>query len=150
MLNDIIHEGGAALAYGGVGIVLMALGYLVVDLTTPGKLGEQIWTARNRGAALVLAAKLLGVGAIVTTAILTSEDGLADGLVSTAVYGVLGLVLTVLAFFLLDVLTPGKLGEVVVDHGADSTQTGVGAPPASWVVAAMDLATAAVVAAAIS
>lgn len=163
MLEDLVKEGGAALAYGAVGVGLMALGFLVVDLLTPGKLGQLIWAERNRGAGLVLAAKLLGVGAIVTTAILTSEDDLGEGLVSTVVYGVLGIVLTSLAFIVLDAITPGRLGAIVVeavagdagderDAPATTSQAtaGGGMHPACWVVAATDLATAAIIAAAIS
>ncbi|POM25011.1 hypothetical protein BTM25_36520 [Actinomadura rubteroloni] len=141
-MNSVVHESGAALAYGAVGIALMALGYLVVEVTTPGRLGDQIWLERNRGAALILAAKLLGVGTIVATAIVTSDDGLAQGLLETSVYGIIGIVLTVVAFYLLDLLTPGKLGATVV--ASDVLH------PACWVVAAADLATAGIVAAAIS
>ena len=160
MLEDLINEGGAALAYGAVGVALMAFGFLIVDLLTPGKLGQLIWTERNRGAGLVLAAKLLGVGAIVTTAILTSEDTLGEGLVSTVVYGVIGIALTSLAFILLDAITPGRLGSIVVetvrgDAGDErdaprAVQPSTGVHPACWVVAATDLATAAIIAAAIS
>jgi uncharacterized membrane protein YjfL (UPF0719 family) len=141
-LNDILHEGGATLAYGALGIALMALGYLVVEITTPGRLGHQIWTEGNRGAALLLSVKLLGVGMIVTTAIVTSDDDLGQGLLDTAVYGLLGIVLMVVAFYLLDLLTPGKLGATLVD--------GAGVHPAGWVVAAADLAVAAIVAGAVS
>jgi uncharacterized membrane protein YjfL (UPF0719 family) len=161
MIQDLVREGGAALAYGAVGVALMALGFLVVDLLTPGKLGQLIWAERNPGAGLVLAAKLLGVGAVVTTAILTSEDGLTAGLVSTVVYGVLGILLTSLAFIALDLITPGRLGAIVVEYGpGDGSGTtgegpaartaGRGIHPACWVVAATDLAVAAIVAAAIS
>ncbi|XVQ12714.1 DUF350 domain-containing protein [Spirillospora sp. CA-255316] len=142
MIDDILQESGAALAYGAIGIGLMALGYLVVEVTTPGNLGRQIWTDRNRGAALILAAKLLGVGAIVTTAIAASEDDLAAGLLSTVTYGVIGIVLMTVAFYTLDLLTPGKLGATVVDARE--------LHPSCWVVAAADLGTAAIVAAAIS
>jgi uncharacterized membrane protein YjfL (UPF0719 family) len=149
MLEDIIREGAAALAYGAVGIVLMALGYVVVDLITPGKLGHLIWAERNRGAGLLLAAKLTGVGAIITTAILASEEGLGEGLVSTGVYGLLGILLMAVAFFALDVLTPGKLGEMVVEaDAAAGSQAGI--HPACWVAASADLVAAAIVAAAIS
>jgi uncharacterized membrane protein YjfL (UPF0719 family) len=145
MIEDITREGAAALAYGAVGIALMALGYLIVDLITPGKLGELIWTERNRGAGLVLAAQLVGVGAIVTTAILTSEEGLGAGLVSTAAYGLLGILLMAVAFFALDLITPGKLGEIVVE-----TEEREGVHPACWVVAATYVVAAAIVAAALS
>lgn len=160
MFDDILPEAGATVAYGAVGIALMAVGYLVVEVTTPGRLGHQIWAERNRGAGLILAAKLLGVGAIVTTAILSSENGLAEGLVSTLVYGALGIALMTAAFFLLDLFTPGKLGAVLVgeEHtpagGAETGETPAAADgllhPACWVVAATDLATAAIVAAAIT
>jgi uncharacterized membrane protein YjfL (UPF0719 family) len=155
MPDDILRESGAALAYGAVGVALMALGFVVVDILTPGRLGQLIWAERNRGAGLVLSAKLLGVGAIVTTAIVTSDDGLADGLISTVVYGVLGIVLTGLAFLVLDWITPGRLGAIVVESGTgrppeDPGAVRAGIHPACWVVAATDLATAAIVAAAIS
>ncbi|SNR52100.1 DUF350 domain-containing protein [Actinomadura mexicana] len=146
MNDDILHEIGATFAYGAVGIALMALGYLVVEVTTPGKLGRQIWTEGNRGAALLLAAKLLGVAAIVTTAIVTSDSDLTDGLVDTAVFGGIGIVLMIVAFFLLDVLTPGKLGATLVDAGG----AGGAIHPAGWVVAAADLGVAAIVAGAVS
>ncbi|MEV4671852.1 MULTISPECIES: DUF350 domain-containing protein [Actinomadura] len=146
MNDDILQEIGATFAYGAVGIALMALGYLVVEVTTPGRLGKQIWTEGNRGAALLLAAKLLGIGAIVTTAIVTSDSDLSEGLIDTAVFGACGIVLMIVAYFLLDVTTPGKLGATLVN--ADSGGTAI--HPAGWVVAAADLGVAAIVAGAVS
>lgn len=148
MNDDILNEIGATFAYGAVGIALMALGYLVVEVTTPGRLGKQIWTEGNRGAALLLAVKLFGIGAIVFTAIITSDSDLSDGLIDTAVFGACGIVLMIIAFLLLDVITPGKLGATLVD--ADGTGAGVGIHPAGWVVAAADLGVAAIVAGAVS
>lgn len=131
----------SALAYGGVGIALLALGYLLVDLVTPGNLRRQIWEQRNRNAALVLVSGLAAVAIIVTTAILTSEDGLALGLLSTALYGVLGILVMAVAFVLLDLATPGRLGALLVDEAPH---------PAVWVTAAVNLAVGAITAAAIS
>ncbi|MFA1545029.1 DUF350 domain-containing protein [Actinomadura chokoriensis] len=145
-MNDILDEVGATFAYGAIGIALMALGYLVVEVTTPGRLGKQIWTEGNRGAALLLSAKLLGIGAIVTTAIVTSDSDLTDGLLDTAVFGGCGIVLMIVAFFLLDVITPGKLGATLVDAEGGGTAI----HPAGWVVAAADLGVAAIVAGAVS
>ncbi|XRQ11878.1 DUF350 domain-containing protein [Actinomadura welshii] len=146
MNDDILNEIGATFAYGAVGIALMALGYLVVEVTTPGKLGKQIWTDGNKGAALLLAVKLISVGAIVTTAIITSDSDLGAGLIDTAVFGGCGIVLMVIAFLLLDVSTPGKLGATLVDEGG----AGAKIHPAGWVVAAADLGVAAIVAGAVS
>lgn len=146
-MNDgILREIGATFAYGAVGIALMALGYLVVEVTTPGRLGKQIWTEGNRGAALLLAVKLFGIGMIVTTAIVTSDNDLGAGLVDTAVFGAIGIVLMVVSFFMLDVITPGRLGATLVD--ADGGGTAI--HPAGWVVAAADLGVAAIVAGAVS
>ncbi|MGH3239854.1 MAG: DUF350 domain-containing protein [Spirillospora sp.] len=145
-MDDLLDEIGATFAYGAIGIALMAIGYLVVEVTTPGRLGKQIWTDGNRGAALLLSAKLLGIGAIVTTAIITSDNDLSDGLVDTAVFGGIGIVLMVVAFLLLDVTTPGKLGATLVD----TQRAGTSIHPAGWVVAAADLGVAAIVAGAVS
>ncbi|WP_030445513.1 DUF350 domain-containing protein [Actinocatenispora sera] len=131
----------SALAYGGVGIALLALGYLLVDLITPGNLRRQVWEQRNRNAALVLVSGLAAVAIIVTTAILTSEDGLLLGLLSTALYGVLGILVMAVAFVLLDLATPGRLGALLVDEVPH---------PAVWVTAAVNLAVGAITAAAIS
>ncbi|RFS84813.1 DUF350 domain-containing protein [Actinomadura spongiicola] len=145
-MDDLLDEIGATFAYGAIGIALMAIGYLVVEVTTPGRLGKQIWTDGNRGAALLLSAKLLGIGAIVTTAIITSDNDLGDGLVDTAVFGGIGIILMIIAFVLLDVTTPGKLGATLVD----TERAGSGIHPAGWVVAAADLGVAAIVAGAVS
>nr|WP_228531877.1 DUF350 domain-containing protein [Micromonospora sp. ANENR4] len=128
------------LAYGAVGVVLMAIGYVLVDLATPGKLHELIWTERNRNAALLLSSNLLGVGTIVVAAIVASDDDFTLGLVGAAAYGILGLVIMAAAFVLLDVATPGKLGELLVDPEPH---------PAVWVSATVHLATGAIIAAAI-
>ncbi|MEU4788230.1 DUF350 domain-containing protein [Micromonospora tulbaghiae] len=128
------------LAYGVVGVVLMAIGYVLVDLATPGKLHELIWTERNRNAALLLSSNLLGVGTIVVAAIVASDDDFTLGLIGAAAYGILGLVIMAAAFVLLDVATPGKLGELLVDPEPH---------PAVWVSATVHLATGAIIAAAI-
>lgn len=140
MIKDLAQEAVAALAYSGAGIVLMALGYLLVDLTTPGKLHELIWVRRNRNASVLLASNILGVGIIVVAAIVASEGGIAKGVLYSGAYGVIGLVVMALAFLLLDLVTPGKLGEILVDEEPH---------PAVWVSAAVHVAVGAVIAAAL-
>lgn len=141
-MHDILSESGATLAYGLVGIALMALSYLVVEATTPGRLRSQIWDEGNRSCALLLSTKLIGMGAIVTTAVMTSSDDLGTGLIDTVVFGLLGLLLMLVAFYLMDLLTPGRLGSLLVN--------GEAIHPAGWVVAAADLAVAAVICGAVS
>lgn len=131
----------AALAYSGVGIVLLALGYFVIDLLTPGNLGQLIYAQRNFNAAVVVASGLAAIGAIVTTAIVSSEDDLGRGLASSAGYGVLGIVVLAIAFKVIDAITPGKLGDICTDQDHH---------PAVWVTAAAHLVLGAVIAASIS
>lgn len=140
MLSTITTEVGIAAAYGLVGLALMALGFVLVDVLTPGNLREQIWLHRNRNASVLLASNLLGVGIVVTTAIRASADTFIPGLVSAAAYGVLGLALMAVSFLVLDAVTPGKLGELLMDDTAH---------PAAWINAASHLAVAAIVAGAI-
>jgi uncharacterized membrane protein YjfL (UPF0719 family) len=129
------------LAYAGVGVLLMGIGYLLVDIATPGKLRELIWTDRNRNAAVLLASNLAGVGIIVVSAIMASDDDFVQGIVGAAAYGVLGLLIMAGAFVLLDAATPGRLGEILVDPQPH---------PATWVSAVVHVATGAIIAAAIS
>ncbi|HEU5108013.1 MAG TPA: DUF350 domain-containing protein [Micromonosporaceae bacterium] len=141
MLKTLAIDLMVTLAYGGVGIALMAVGYLMVDVSTPGKLHELIWTDRNRNAALVLASNLAGVGIIVVAAIMASDDDFVQGIVGAAAYGLIGLLIMSAAFVLLDVVTPGRLGEILVDPQPH---------PATWVTAVIHLAAGAIIAAAIS
>ncbi|UQU63320.1 DUF350 domain-containing protein [Couchioplanes caeruleus] len=113
MLENLLEGAGRSIVFGAVGIGLMALGFVLVDLLTPGKLRDLIWVDRNPNAALLLAANQLGIAAIVFTAIFTSYQNFGEGLASTAIFGLLGIAVMALAFLVLDWMTPGKLGEVI-------------------------------------
>jgi hypothetical protein len=89
----------------------------------------------------VLASNLLGVGVIVVAAIMASDDDFARGIVGAALYGLVGLLIMAAAFVLLDLVTPGRLGEILVDPQPH---------PATWVSAVIHLAAGAIIAAAIS
>lgn len=128
-------------AYAAIGVVLLLLGYVVLDVLTPGHLSALIYEQRNANAALVLASGLVAIAAIVTTATVTSEDRFRDGIVSTGAYGLLGVAMLGVSFVLLDKLTPGKLGVICTD---------VERHPAVYVTVATHLAVGAIVAAAIS
>ncbi|ASU82397.1 DUF350 domain-containing protein [Nocardiopsis gilva YIM 90087] len=138
---EILYNAGAALAYGVVGMLVMVVGYLIVDLLTPGKLHKLIWEDGNRNATLMVSANTLGVAIVVLTAILSSEDGLAAGLITTAVYGGIGLILMSAAFLLIDLLTPAKIGDILQQPDLH---------PATWVNASAHIGVALVVAGAIS
>jgi uncharacterized membrane protein YjfL (UPF0719 family) len=141
MIEDFTGAVIGAVAYSVVGIALMVLGYLVTDWLTPGKLGELIWTHKNKNAAILLTSNVIGVGLIVVGAIWASEGGVVRGVISTFVFGVIGLGAMAFAFLIVDLLTPGKLGETMVSEEPQ---------PAVWVNAAMHLALGGVIAMALS
>jgi uncharacterized membrane protein YjfL (UPF0719 family) len=141
LVNSLAHALLAAVLYTVLGLVLLLLGAILVDLLTPGRLRHQVWGERNRNAAIVLSSALLSIGAITFTAIMGSDEDLVRGLLSTAIFGVLGLALMAGVFWLLDMLTPGKLGTIIVDPDAH---------PAVWVTACSNLAVAAIVCASIA
>ncbi|MEV0966810.1 MULTISPECIES: DUF350 domain-containing protein [unclassified Streptomyces] len=140
-MTDIVNGLGRTTAYGALGIVLLILGIVLVDVLTPGRLGRLIWEERNRNAAVLLSSALLGIGGIVFTSIWTTYDDFAKGLASTAAFGVLGLLLMAVAFLVVDLVTPGRLGATLVEPEPH---------PAVWVTAACNLAVAAVVSASIA
>ncbi|PKW13926.1 DUF350 domain-containing protein [Saccharopolyspora spinosa] len=140
MLQDLLAGLLAAVAYGVIGVAMMALGYVLVDLATPGKLRDLIWVHRNPNAALLLVSGLLGVGIILTTAIAASANDLIAGLIGTLAYGILGLVLMSLSFLLIDAVTPGKLGDELASPNIH---------PATWVSATAHVVIAVIIAAAI-
>ena len=113
MLEDLLSGAGRSIVFGLVGIGLMAVGYLLVDVLTPGRLRDLIFVERNPNAGLLLAANQLGIAAIVFTAIFTSYDSFGKGLASTVLFGAVGIVIMGVAFLVLDMLTPGKLGDVI-------------------------------------
>lgn len=140
-LKDLAEGMLSGLGYGLVGMLLLAVGYKVLDVLLPGDLGKLIYTDRNRNAALVVASALIAVGTIVTTAIVTSDDEFLRGLGNTAGYGLLGVVMLAVAFVLADRLTPGELGTICTDPEPH---------PAVYVTVASHLAVGAILAAAIS
>ncbi|GAB4047597.1 DUF350 domain-containing protein [Catellatospora paridis] len=115
MVQDLVTGAWQSVVFGIAGICLMAVGFVVVDLLTPGRLRELIWHQRSSNAALLLAANQLGIALIVFTAIFTSYEDFGKGLASTVIFGILGIGLMALAFLALDWLTPGRLGEMIAE-----------------------------------
>ena len=131
----------ATLLYFVIGFAVLALGFVALDALTPGNLRQQVYTDRNPNAAILLGANHLSLAIIVVTAILTSDDSLGQGLVDSAVYGLLGVVLQAVALRLLDAFVPGHLRAMVTETRMSG---------AAWAVASSLVAIGAVNAAALS
>ncbi len=141
LLDELVGGVLATLAYAAVGALVLALGYVVLDAITPGNLRHLVYSDHNSNAAVLAGANVLALGGIVTTAIVTADDRLGQGVADAAVYGLLGIILLAAAFKVLDLLTPGDLGAICTDPEGT---------PAVFVTAAFQIALGAVLAAAIS
>jgi hypothetical protein len=131
-MTVVIESLGYAAAYALLGVVLLVIGFVALDILTPGRLAELIWMERSVNAAIVLSAGFLAQGAIVFSAIwFYGESGFGLAFISTAVFGLLGVLMQAVAFLLIELATPHRMGEVV------ST---VPFHPASLVIAATQIA----------
>jgi len=105
-LLDSLGRGTLAIvAYSIVGTLLLLLGYVVVDVLTPGRLGAIIRTERNPNAATLAASGVFAVSLIVVGAIFVSGGDLVQGLTETIVFGVLGILAQAGASLLFDRVT---------------------------------------------
>ena len=138
MLEDI----GYAVAYAGIGVVMLGLGFFALDVLTPGKLAKHIWEDRSLNASIVLSSGFLGIGLIVFTTIwVHATASFGEALEWTVVFGLVGIALQAVAYVVLDLATPGKLGDAICDTKFH---------PASLVTAASQVAVSLVVVASIA
>ncbi|GGU40916.1 DUF350 domain-containing protein [Nocardioides albus] len=140
-MNDLLSGLLSTVAFAALGLVLLVVGFYVIDLLTPGKLGQLIFVEHRRDPALLLGSSVLAIATIVATSIYTAETDTLHGLAETAAYGLVGIALLAVAFVILDLLTPGRLGELMTDDKDD---------PAIWVTVAVQLAVGVIVAASIT
>lgn len=102
-LPEVLGAGVLAIvAYAVLGVLLLLLGYHVIDLTTPGRLSAILRTERNPNAALIAASGVAGVSLIVVATISGSGGRLLEGLVGALVFGLVGIVVQAAAFLVLD------------------------------------------------
>jgi uncharacterized membrane protein YjfL (UPF0719 family) len=138
--HDLVRGIGAILLYGVVGLLLMFIGFYAIDWTTPGKLSALVRQGLPN-AVIVTASSLLSMAFIVVVAIFNSASDLLEGLITALVYGLLGIIVQVLAVRLLEWATRINVGSTIESETF---------APASIVVAAAHIALGLVVAVGIS
>ncbi len=137
---SVIGRGvGAILLYAIVGVLLMLLGFYAVDVTTPGKLNRMVRDGLPNSV-LVTGAGMVSMAFIVVVAIYASSGALAEGLLATLVFGLVGIIAQVGGVRLLEWVTGIDIGAVLK---AEQLQ------PQAFVVAAAHLALGLVVAVAV-
>ncbi|WP_253769091.1 DUF350 domain-containing protein [Goodfellowiella coeruleoviolacea] len=131
---------GAIVLYAIVGLALMLVGFYAIDWTTPGKLSALVRSGAPN-AVVVTSAGLVSMALIVVIAIVNSSGQLDEGLLSALVFGLVGIIVQVIAVRVAEWVTRINIGEIIQSERF---------APASAVVAAAHLALGLVVAAAIS
>ncbi|GII91806.1 DUF350 domain-containing protein [Sinosporangium siamense] len=113
-LIDTLSRGALAIgAYALLGVVLLIVGFYVIDLATPGKLSSLIKSERNPNATLLTSAGLAAVGLIVAASIWSSSGALHEGLLATAVFGLVGIAVQTVAMLLFDLVAGISVRELV-------------------------------------
>ncbi|MEC3954501.1 DUF350 domain-containing protein [Nocardia sp. CDC153] len=103
---------GAIVLYALLGLVLLLIGFQVVDWTTPGPLRSMV--ARGLPNAVVIsAAAMLSTAFIVVLAIYAQAGKLAEGLIATAVYGLVGIAAQVIAVRAVEFVLGINIGAVL-------------------------------------
>ncbi|MGC4933352.1 DUF350 domain-containing protein [Gordonia sp. DT30] len=135
ILRDNLAHGAS---YSLVGIVLLIIGFLALDLVTPGRLRQLVWVEHNRNATILTVSMVIGLAVVMVGSVIETADlELWRGLVYTIVYVVVTIAVMMWSFVLIDWLTPGKLGSLLLEDGDGH--------PAAWVSAAVFVGIGAVI-----
>ncbi len=93
--------------YLGIGLVMMMLGYFIIDLLIPVDFPQEI-NDGNKAVGWVSAGIYAGLGFVIRSAIISNtiseEIELLQGVIDTAVFAVIGVVALVLGYFIVDIV----------------------------------------------
>lgn len=112
-IPDLLYGIGVSLAYFGVGALVLAAGFVVLDLLTPGSLRQHVFIDHRPNAAALHAASAVALAIIVVTVMVNASDSLMWGLLDVAVYGLLGIVFQAVTLVILEVVVPGRFRDLV-------------------------------------
>jgi uncharacterized membrane protein YjfL (UPF0719 family) len=106
----------AAILYFVVGIVVLIVGFVMVDVLTPGNLRNMVFVERRPNAVAVACGMYAALATVVIAAIVASSNELGQGLVDAAVYGLVGVALQGLALVVLEMAVPGRFRDLIADE----------------------------------
>ena len=114
---DVFAEVVSTLAYFALAGVMLVLGFVVLDLLTPGKLHRLVLVDHLPNAGFIAAAQQIATGIVVATAVHSSasELGLGKGLIEAGVFGLLGIALQAAALVAMELAIPGRFRDIVED-----------------------------------
>lgn len=140
-LDPLAHGVVATILYFLVGMAVLVVGFVMVDVLTPGKLWHLVFVDRRPNAVILACALYIALATVIISAIANSYNQLGQGLIGVAVYGLLGVVLQGIALLTLHFVVPGRFREHIEDAKLH---------PAAFATAVMMLAVAGVTATALS
>jgi uncharacterized membrane protein YjfL (UPF0719 family) len=140
-LNPVFKGALATILYFLVGTAVLILGFVVVDVLTPGKLRQLVFIDRRPNAVMLACANYIALAAVIISAITNSYSKLGQGLVGVAVYGLIGVVLQGVAILSMHFVIPGDFHQHIDEPDLH---------PAAFATAVMLLAVGGVTAAALS
>ena len=140
-LNPVLKGAVATILYFLVGTTVLIIGFIVVDVLTPGKLRQLVFIDRRPNAVVLACANYIALAAVIISAITNSYSKLGQGLVGVAVYGLMGVVLQGIAILAMHFVIPGDFHEHIDEPELH---------PAAFATAVMLLAVGGVTAAAVS
>ncbi|MEV4097688.1 DUF350 domain-containing protein [Streptosporangium saharense] len=115
-LAETLGRGALAIAsYAALGVILMIIGFYVIDLAIPGKLSKLIREDRNPNATMLTASGLTAVGLIVAASIWSSGGALHEGLLATLVFGLAGIAVQTVAMVAFDRVVGISVRELVTE-----------------------------------
>lgn len=112
-LPELLDGIGLSLAYFGVGALVLAVGFVVLDVLTPGSLRQHIFIDHRPNAAALHAASSVALAIIVVTVMTNASDDLLWGIVDVVVYGLLGVVFQAVTLVILELVVPGRFRDLV-------------------------------------
>lgn len=105
----------ATLMYFVAGAAVLIVGFIVLDLLTPGKLRDLVFVENRAGAATLAGAQQIALVLIIAAVVRAADDRLLVGVTETLIYGAIGIVLQTVALIIMELLVPGRFRDVVMD-----------------------------------
>ncbi|ASR01479.1 DUF350 domain-containing protein [Gordonia rubripertincta] len=134
LLRDNLAAGAS---FSLVAIALLVVGFAALDLVTPGRLRQLVWIDHNRNAVILTTSMVIGLSVVLVCSVIDTELlALWRALLYTVAYVVLTIAVMMWSFVLIDWLTPGKLGTLLLENDEH---------PAGWITAAVFVGIGAVI-----
>ncbi|SDU66560.1 protein of unknown function [Gordonia westfalica] len=106
LLRDNLAAGAS---FSLVGIALLVVGFVALDLVTPGRLRQLVWIAHNRNAVILTTSMVIGLAIVLVCSVIDTELlALWRALLYTVAYVILTIAVMMWSFVLIDWLTPAS------------------------------------------